>query len=144
MKLQYLHCQLRFNFIIFMLMHQLNDATFFICCYGVSRQPHGSQPRSQALPSFPSLAVNRKLGGAWLSSYSCCISLLPQQPSTWSAVKDIVRREGFGPSGLYRGLSTTLARNGIWNAIYFGVYHNVKNVVLDPRVRPNCDNNFHL
>ena len=36
MKLQYLRCRLRSNFIIFMLMHQLNDATFFIGCYIVS------------------------------------------------------------------------------------------------------------
>jgi len=63
------------------------------------------------------------------------ILLLPQQPSTWSAVKDIVKRDGFGTNGLYRGLSSTLTRNGIWNAVYFGTYHNVKNLMLDAQVR---------
>ena len=57
-------------------------------------------------------------------------------------MKDIVRRNGLGPSGLYRGLSSTVARNGIWNAIYFGVYHNVKNYALDPQVRSSRSINF--
>uniref|UniRef100_A0A8C4PYM5 Mitochondrial 2-oxodicarboxylate carrier n=1 Tax=Eptatretus burgeri TaxID=7764 RepID=A0A8C4PYM5_EPTBU len=50
------------------------------------------------------------------------------QPSTFSCAKEIVRTSGIGFSGLNRGLTATLGRHGVFNMIYFGFYHNIKNL----------------
>lgn len=47
-------------------------------------------------------------------------------PSTWSVTKEIVRKDGFGLRGLNIGLTASLGRNGLFNMVYFGFYHNVK------------------
>lgn len=52
-----------------------------------------------------------------------------EQPSTWATAREIVRRDGFGMRGLNKGLTATLGRHGVFNMIYFGFYHNVKDIV---------------
>lgn len=47
-------------------------------------------------------------------------------PSTWLVTKEIVREHGLGNRGLFKGVSATVARNGVFNMIYFGFYHSVK------------------
>uniref|UniRef100_A0AAR5P8V7 Mitochondrial 2-oxodicarboxylate carrier n=1 Tax=Dendroctonus ponderosae TaxID=77166 RepID=A0AAR5P8V7_DENPD len=47
-------------------------------------------------------------------------------PSTWAVTKDIVSKHGFGPQGLFKGVSATIWRNGVFNMVYFGFYHSVK------------------
>eukprot|EP00731_Ephydatia_muelleri_P021980 Em0014g571a len=54
---------------------------------------------------------------------------LSEQPSSWSCARDIARRDGFGTRGLYKGLTATLGRHGVWNAVYFGCYHNLKSLL---------------
>ncbi len=46
-------------------------------------------------------------------------------PSTGRVVRDIVA-EGGVSALLFRGVTGTMARNGVFNLIYFGFYHSVK------------------
>lgn len=50
-------------------------------------------------------------------------------PSTIQVAKQIIAKDGYGFSGLNRGLTATIGRNGVFNMIYFGFYHSVKNIV---------------
>ncbi|KAM3958786.1 mitochondrial 2-oxodicarboxylate carrier isoform 1-T1 [Aphomia sociella] len=56
-------------------------------------------------------------------------ALATQVPSTWSVTRKIVREHGLGSQGLNKGLTATIARNGIFNMVYFGFYHSVKGFV---------------
>ena len=49
--------------------------------------------------------------------------------STSQTCKLIYKEGGFGLNGLNRGLTSTLGRHGIWNMVYFGIYHNIKNFI---------------
>ncbi|XP_026477909.1 mitochondrial 2-oxodicarboxylate carrier [Ctenocephalides felis] len=49
-----------------------------------------------------------------------------QGPGTWSVAKAIISERGWGLNGLNKGLSATIARNGVFNGVYFGFYHSVK------------------
>lgn len=48
------------------------------------------------------------------------------QKSSFETAKMIYNEGGFGLNGLNRGLTSTLGRNGVWNMIYFGFYHNIR------------------
>lgn len=61
------------------------------------------------------LQANRNIGG--------------EVPSTWAVTRKIVAENGIGLRGLNRGLSATIGRNGVFNMIYFGFYHSVKNII---------------
>ena len=50
-------------------------------------------------------------------------------PSTWAVTRKIIAENGIGSRGLNRGLSATIGRNGVFNMIYFGFYHSVKNII---------------
>ncbi|CAH0400147.1 unnamed protein product [Chilo suppressalis] len=50
-------------------------------------------------------------------------------PSTWSVTRQILREHGFGSKGLNKGLTATIARNGIFNMSYFGFYHSAKGYI---------------
>jgi len=63
------------------------------------------------------------------------LHIFTQQPSTWSCAREIVRIDGLGKNGLFKGLTATLGRNGVWNGVYFGTYYNLKSLLLDPTVR---------
>jgi solute carrier family 25 2-oxodicarboxylate transporter 21 len=39
--------------------------------------------------------------------------------------------------GLNRGLTSTLGRNGVWNMIYFGFYHNIRPYIPKTDVKKN-------
>lgn len=59
-----------------------------------------------------------------------------QQRSSAAMARDIVRTNGIGTTGLYRGLGATLWRHGVWNMFYFGIYHNLRTycaVVVQPK-----------
>ncbi|XP_052829432.1 mitochondrial 2-oxodicarboxylate carrier [Octopus bimaculoides] len=49
------------------------------------------------------------------------------QKSTVATAREIFKEHGFGRNGLNKGLTSTLGRHGIFNMIYFSLYHNVKN-----------------
>ncbi|XP_071963832.1 mitochondrial 2-oxodicarboxylate carrier-like [Antedon mediterranea] len=49
-----------------------------------------------------------------------------KQISAWSMAKVIVHENGFGLSGLNKGLTSTLCRHGVFNMILFGFYHTIK------------------
>ena len=49
--------------------------------------------------------------------------------SSFQTCKLIYNEGGFGLNGLNRGLTSTLGRHGIWNMVYFGIYHNIKNIM---------------
>ncbi|PAV55808.1 hypothetical protein WR25_07151 [Diploscapter pachys] len=52
-----------------------------------------------------------------------------EQRSSAAMVREIIRTEGYGINGIYRGLTATLARNGTWNMVYFGLYHTAKDYI---------------
>lgn len=62
-------------------------------------------------------------------------SISAQLPSTWYVTRQIVREHGFGSRGLNKGLTATIARNGIFNMVYFGFYHSVKGYIPEYEVR---------
>ncbi|CAH0388194.1 unnamed protein product [Bemisia tabaci] len=49
-----------------------------------------------------------------------------ETPSTWSVAKQIIQNHGFGSRGLYKGFFATVMRGGVFNMVYFGFYHSVK------------------
>lgn len=49
-----------------------------------------------------------------------------ETPTTFSVAREIIKKDGFGLQGLNKGLTATIGRNGIFNMIYFGFYHSVK------------------
>ncbi|KAL1138406.1 hypothetical protein AAG570_008470 [Ranatra chinensis] len=51
---------------------------------------------------------------------------MKELPSTWTVTKRIIASKGFGSRGLYRGVSATITRNGVFNCVYFGLYHSIK------------------
>ncbi|XP_026567078.1 mitochondrial 2-oxodicarboxylate carrier isoform X3 [Pseudonaja textilis] len=58
------------------------------------------------------------------------VSLSPAlQPSTFAKAHQIIQANGWGLSGLNKGLSATLGRHGVFNMVYFGFYFNVKNII---------------
>lgn len=61
-------------------------------------------------------------------------ALRSQLPSTWSVTREILREHGFGSRGLNKGLTATIARNGVFNMVYFGFYHSVKGYVPEYEV----------
>lgn len=61
---------------------------------------------------------------------------LTEQKSAASMAREIVRIDGLGTSGLYRGFGATLWRHGVWNMFYFGLYHNLKAICV--KVDPNA------
>lgn len=56
-------------------------------------------------------------------------------PSTWAVTKAIVRKDGFGFRGINKGVTATIARNGVFNCVYFGFYHSVKGYLPEYKVR---------
>ena len=61
-----------------------------------------------------------------------------QSPSTWVHARTIIKEDGLGLTGLFRGLGATLWRHGLWNTVYFGFYHNLKPIVLHSEVKVIC------
>lgn len=53
-------------------------------------------------------------------------------PSTWSAVQQVYREEGF--TGLYRGVGPTVQRAAILTATQLGTYDHIKHFILDLEV----------
>nr|CAD7424224.1 unnamed protein product [Timema monikensis] len=53
-------------------------------------------------------------------------SNLKEVPSTWAVTKKIISTQGLGFRGLNKGVTATIARNGVFNMVYFGFYHSVK------------------
>lgn len=66
-------------------------------------------------------------------------SSVKEQRSTASMAREIYRNEGFGTSGLYRGLGATLGRHGAWNMVYFGLYHSCREVIPDAKQNPTSN-----
>lgn len=56
-------------------------------------------------------------------------------PSTWLTARQIIRSEGFGSKGLLKGITATLGRHGLFNAVYFGSYYNMKRFFVSPEVK---------
>eukprot|EP00105_Crassostrea_gigas_P000152 XP_011411870.1 PREDICTED: mitochondrial 2-oxodicarboxylate carrier-like [Crassostrea gigas] len=52
-----------------------------------------------------------------------------EQGSTIATAREIIRNDGFGRRGLNKGLTSTLGRHGVFNMIYFGFYHNVRDLI---------------
>ncbi|XP_063702798.1 mitochondrial 2-oxodicarboxylate carrier [Culicoides brevitarsis] len=52
---------------------------------------------------------------------------MKEVPSTWAVTKQIVAESGIGLNGLNKGVTATIGRNGVFNMIYFGFYHSIKN-----------------
>lgn len=52
-----------------------------------------------------------------------------EAPSTFAIVRQISLEEGLYRGILSKGLTATIMRNGLFNMVYFGLYHSVKDVV---------------
>ncbi|WKY16833.1 hypothetical protein Q1695_001445 [Nippostrongylus brasiliensis] len=61
---------------------------------------------------------------------------LMEQKSTATVAREIIKTDGMGLNGLYRGFTATLGRHGVWNMIYFGLYHNMKTLIPDAKESP--------
>ncbi|VDO73101.1 unnamed protein product [Heligmosomoides polygyrus] len=61
---------------------------------------------------------------------------LMQQKSTAAMAREIIQTDGIGLNGLYRGFTATLGRHGVWNMVYFGLYHNMKLFIPDSKENP--------
>ena len=74
-----------------------------------------------------------------LAVTSCCINincgLNLQTSSTWEVTRGIIRRDGLGTRGLYRGMTALLVRDTLFNAVYFGGYYNMKIYLVPHGVR---------
>lgn len=57
-------------------------------------------------------------------------------PTTFSVARAIVKKDGIGLNGLNKGLTATIGRNGVFNMIYFGFYHSVKDFIPAYQVTP--------
>ncbi|CAP34083.2 Protein CBG16392 [Caenorhabditis briggsae] len=66
-------------------------------------------------------------------------SSVKEQRSTAAMAREIYKTEGFGTSGLYRGLGATLGRHGAWNMVYFGLYHSCKEIIPDAKQNPSAN-----
>lgn len=56
-------------------------------------------------------------------------SHMKEAPGTWAVTRKIIQNGGFGGRGLNKGVTATMGRNGVFNMVYFGFYHSVKNIV---------------
>lgn len=56
-----------------------------------------------------------------------------EAPGTWQVTREILAKDGF--RGFNRGLGATIGRHNVWNAIYFGFYHSVKDKLPQYQVR---------
>ncbi|EDV95279.1 mitochondrial 2-oxodicarboxylate carrier [Drosophila grimshawi] len=56
-----------------------------------------------------------------------------QGAGVFEVARDIVKRDGIGLRGLNKGVTATMGRNGVFNMIYFGFFHSVKNAVPEPK-----------
>lgn len=48
--------------------------------------------------------------------------------------REIIKNQGFGLRGLNKGLTATIGRHGIFNMIYFGLFHSVNSRIEQPKV----------
>ncbi|KAK9870309.1 hypothetical protein WA026_006395 [Henosepilachna vigintioctopunctata] len=53
-------------------------------------------------------------------------SKMKEVPSTLVVAREILHDGGIGKNGLFKGLVATAYRNGLFNMVYFGFYHSVK------------------
>lgn len=58
---------------------------------------------------------------------------LDKMPTTWAVTKEIIRQDGLGLRGLNKGITATMARNGLFNMVYFGFYHSIRPIVPQPQ-----------
>lgn len=56
-------------------------------------------------------------------------------PSTWAVAREIVKTQGLGFRGLNKGVTATIGRNGLFNMVYFGLFHTVNTRITQPKVR---------
>jgi len=57
---------------------------------------------------------------------------LKDQESTFRKASRIIKEGGIGTNGLNRGLTATLGRHGVWNMVYFGIYHEGMKYAPEP------------
>ena len=57
-----------------------------------------------------------------------------QQQSTLTKAREIIKADGYGRMGINRGLTATLGRHGVWNMVYFGLYHSMKEYIPETEV----------
>lgn len=67
-----------------------------------------------------------------------------EAPGTWQVTKNIIKQDGL--AGINKGCTATIGRNGVFNMIYFGFYHSVKDIVPQNQVRRprSCDHRSFL
>ena len=64
-----------------------------------------------------------------------------QQKSTYAVAREIIKEHGFGDRGMFKGLTSTLGRHGVFNMVYFGFYHNVKGIIPEQQVSKGQNKN---
>lgn len=56
-------------------------------------------------------------------------------PGTWAVAREIVKTQGLGFKGINKGVTATIGRNGLFNMVYFGLFHTVNTRIEQPKVR---------
>ncbi|XP_068215087.1 mitochondrial 2-oxodicarboxylate carrier isoform X2 [Palaemon carinicauda] len=54
-------------------------------------------------------------------------------PGTWAVAREIIKTQGLGFRGLNKGVTATIGRNGLFNCVYFGLFHSVNTKVTQPK-----------
>lgn len=52
-------------------------------------------------------------------------------PGPWAVARTIIAKDGL--IGLNKGVTATIGRNGVFNMVYFGLFHTVNTGYLSPR-----------
>lgn len=69
---------------------------------------------------------------------------LAQQKSAAAMAREIIKTNGLGTNGLYLGFGATLWRHGVWNLFYFGLYHNLKALIISTPIQSSQTNSSSI
>ncbi|KAK5971289.1 Mitochondrial 2-oxodicarboxylate carrier [Trichostrongylus colubriformis] len=59
---------------------------------------------------------------------------LMKQKSSAAMAREIIRADGMGSNGLYRGFNACFWMHGVWNMVYFGFYYSLKTMLPSAEV----------
>ncbi|XP_064108216.1 mitochondrial 2-oxodicarboxylate carrier-like isoform X2 [Macrobrachium nipponense] len=54
-------------------------------------------------------------------------------PGTFAVAREIIKTQGLGFRGLNKGVTATIGRNGLFNCVYFGLFHSVNTRITQPQ-----------
>ena len=103
--------------LLLLLLHSIN--AFIIINIRICNADHWFMLSSNFVNLFSGLIW------CWAIHHVYAVSVF-QQTSTVAKAREIIHKDGIGLRGLNKGVTATMARNGVFNMIYFSFYHNMK------------------